>query len=322
MTDTAIEFRSVVKRFGDARPAVDNLDLRIQHGETVALIGPSGCGKTTTLKMINRLIDPTSGSILVDGKDIRNVPILELRRSLGYVIQQVGLFPHMTISANIAVVPQLLGWDKRRIASRVDELLTLVHLPPDEFRHRRPMELSGGQQQRVGVARALAANPPILLMDEPFGALDPITRASLQREVIDIQRKLKKAVVIVTHDMEEAVRLGDRIVVMEGGHIAQAGAPQELLFRPATPFVASLLGEDRAIKLLQTMTVGQLAGACDLATLPATVPEITDTATLHDALGLFLTSGVKSLAVTDAAGARTGALDRDRLFALHPADPR
>ena len=323
MTDTAIEFKSVVKRFGNAKPAVDNLDLQIQHGETVALIGPSGCGKTTTLKMINRLIDPTSGSILVNGKDIRSVPILELRRSLGYVIQQVGLFPHMTIAANIAVVPQLLGWDRRRIASRVDELLTLVRLPPDEFRHRRPMELSGGQQQRVGVARALAANPPILLMDEPFGALDPITRASLQREVIDIQRKLKKAVVIVTHDMEEAVRLGDRIVVMEGGHIAQAGAPQELLFRPATPFVASLLGEDRAIKLLQTMTVGQLAAAGGLAALPATVPEITDTATLHDALGLFLTSGVDALAVTDAAGARTGALDRDRLFALHPsADPR
>ena len=259
MNGIAIEFRSVTKRFdGAAAPAVDRLDLRVGRGETVALIGASGCGKTTTLKMINRLIEPTSGTILVAERDILSLPVLELRRSLGYVIQQVGLFPHMTVAANIAIVPQLLGWDKKRIAERVDELLTLVHLPPDQYRGRRPMELSGGQQQRVGVARALAADPPILLMDEPFGALDPITRASLQNEVLEIQRKLRKAIVIVTHDMEEAIRLGDRIIVMEKGRIAQEGTPAELLLRPATPFIASLLGEDRAIKLLQTMSVGDL----------------------------------------------------------------
>jgi osmoprotectant transport system ATP-binding protein len=319
MSDAAIEFRTVTKRFdAAAKPAVDRLDLEIRRGETVALIGASGCGKTTTLKMINRLIEPTSGTILVTGKDVHEIPVLELRRSLGYVIQQVGLFPHMTVASNIAVVPQLLGWDRQRIAARVDELLTLVHLPPAEYRHRRPVELSGGQQQRVGVARALAADPPILLMDEPFGALDPITRASLQCEVLEIQRKLRKAIVIVTHDMEEAIRLGDRIVVMEEGRIAQSGTPAELLMRPATPFVASLLGEDRAIKLLQTMTVGDLMSA-GRGDAPADAPRLDRLSTLHDALGAFLASGRSELVVTDEAGTAVGRLARDRLFELQGA---
>ncbi|MBX3570510.1 MAG: ATP-binding cassette domain-containing protein [Rhizobiaceae bacterium] len=318
MSETAIKFRSVTKRFdGTELPAVDRLDLDVHQGETVALIGASGCGKTTTLKMINRLIDPTDGAIMVAGRDVRSVPILELRRSLGYVIQQVGLFPHMTVAANIAVVPQLLGWDRKRIAARVDELLALVHLPPEQYRGRRPAELSGGQQQRVGVARALAADPPILLMDEPFGALDPITRASLQNEVLDIQRKLRKAIVIVTHDMEEAIRLGDRIVVMEQGRIAQAGTPADLLLKPATPFIASLLGEDRAIKLLQTMKVASLMQAGGEMTDGA--PGIGRDATLHEALGVFLSSGAPGLTVTDEDGKAVAMLARDGLFRLQSA---
>lgn len=311
MTIPAIEFRSVVKTFAPgSAPAVDHLDLSIDHGETVALIGPSGCGKTTTLKMINRLIDPTTGTILVNGRDIAGLPVLDLRRSLGYVIQHVGLFPHMTIARNISIVPELLGWNQRRIDERVDELLTLVHLPPAEFRNRRPLELSGGQQQRVGVARALAADPPILLMDEPFGALDPITRGSLQDEVIQIQKRLRKAVVIVTHDIDEAIRLGDRIVVMEGGQIVQSGAPEELLANPANPFVASLMGEDRMIKLLQTIKVSRVA---DLGITAQGSATIAMDATLHDALIGFIHHGVDRLAVCDN-GAVIGSLSRADLF--------
>jgi osmoprotectant transport system ATP-binding protein len=316
MSGPAIEFRSVSKRFdGAEKPAVDRLDLEIRKGETVALVGASGCGKTTTLKMINRLIEPTGGTILVTGKDVRSIPVLELRRSLGYVIQQVGLFPHMTVANNIAIVPQLLGWDRKRIAARVDELLALVHLPPEQYRHRKPVELSGGQQQRVGVARALAADPPILLMDEPFGALDPITRSSLQDEVLEIHRKLKKAIVLVTHDMEEAIRLGDRIVVMENGRIAQAGTPGELLMKPATPFVASLLGSDRAIKLLQTMRVEELMSSEIEGDAPV-APKLLSHSTLHEALAAFLASGAGRLTVANEKDEPVGTLTRDRLFEL------
>ena len=314
MTDIAIEFKSVFKTFDVAgRPAVNHIDLAIKSNSMTALIGPSGCGKTTSLKMINRLVDPTSGEILINGRNIRDMPILGLRRSLGYVIQHVGLFPHMSIARNIAVVPELLGWNKKRIEARVDELLELVgRSPPDEFRDRRPVQLSGGQQQRVGVARALAADPPILLMDEPFGALDPITRANLQREIVDIQRKLRKTVVIVTHDMDEAVKLGDRIVVMEHGNIVQAGAPADLLLRPETPFVASLLGEDRMVKLLQTMVVGGLADARLAATAEA--PAIAAEATMHHALTIFLETGAPLLRVTGSDGVAVGALRREAVF--------
>ncbi|MDR0809507.1 MAG: ABC transporter ATP-binding protein [Gemmobacter sp.] len=312
MTTAAIEFKSVTKRFPKTdHPAVDRIDLRIHRGETVALIGASGCGKTTSLKMINRLIEPTEGSILVNGQDIRHLPLLSLRRSLGYVIQHVGLFPHMTVAANIAVVPKLLNWDKARITRRVDELLEMVHLPPAEFRDRRPLDLSGGQQQRVGVARALAVDPPILLMDEPFGALDPITRTSLQNEILDIQRKLRKAIVIVTHDMEEAVRLADRIVVMQAGGIVMDASPSDILLKPATPFVASLLGDSRMIKLLQTLKVGDhaTAGNCGGA------PELPASASLHDALNLFLETGADTIAVR-GGGAMAACLRRDQLFSI------
>lgn len=311
MTTVAIEFQSVTKRFPKTdRPAVDQVNLKVHQGETVALIGASGCGKTTSLKMINRLIEPSGGGILVNGQDIRSLPLLALRRSLGYVIQHVGLFPHMTVAANIAVVPKLLGWDRARINKRVDELLEMVHLPPAEFRDRRPFDLSGGQQQRVGVARALAVDPPILLMDEPFGALDPITRASLQNEILGIQRKLRKAIVIVTHDMEEAVRLADRIVVMQAGRIVMDASPSDILMRPATPFVASLLGDSRMIKLLQTLKVRDHAAAGNCAD----APHLPGDASLHDALNLFLETGADAIAVRDTG--EGSCLSRDRLFTI------
>jgi len=215
------------------------------------LVGPSGCGKTTTLKMINRLIEPTGGRIFLAGDDVTATDPVELRRRIGYVIQQVGLFPHLTVADNVATVPKLLGWDKRRIRTRVDELLALVGLDPKQFRSRYPHQLSGGQRQRVGVARALGVDPPVLLMDEPFGAVDPIARDRLQQEFLRLQAEVAKTVVFVTHDIDEAVRLGDRIAVLrEGGILEQCASPAEILARPATPFVADFVGADRGLKRL------------------------------------------------------------------------
>jgi osmoprotectant transport system ATP-binding protein len=240
-----IEIDHVTKAFGrngDRTVAVDDLTLTVDGGEVVALVGSSGSGKTTTLRMINRLIEPTSGRITIDGRDVAGLPAHELRRGIGYVIQQSGLFPHRTVLANIATVPRLLGWDKARAKARARELLDLVGLDAS-FADRYPAQLSGGQQQRVGVARALAADPPVLLMDEPFGAVDPIVRAQLQREFAKLQRDLGKTVVFVTHDVDEAIVLGDRIAVLEpGGRLAQLAAPAELLSNPASEFVADFLG--------------------------------------------------------------------------------
>jgi osmoprotectant transport system ATP-binding protein len=255
----SIALQGVTKTFpGSATPAVSPLDLDIPAGSLVVLIGPSGCGKTTTLRMINRLIEPTAGTITIDGQDIRQRSVTELRRGIGYVIQQVGLFPHRTIAQNIATVPRLLGWDKHRTGERVDELVDLVGLDRALLR-RYPAELSGGQQQRVGVARALAADPPVLLMDEPFGAVDPIVRGRLQRELLDLQAKVHKTIVLVTHDIDEAVALGDRVAVLDvGGVLEQYAAPDELLASPANDFVASFLGAERSIKRLALSTVGSL----------------------------------------------------------------
>ncbi|RIJ05482.1 ATP-binding cassette domain-containing protein, partial [Clavibacter nebraskensis] len=229
----------VTKRYpGQAKPAVDGITLEIPAGNIVMLVGPSGCGKTTTLKMINRLIEPTEGRVVLGDEDVTGIDGDELRRRIGYVIQAGGLFPHMTVAANIAVVPKMLGWDAARIRARVDELLDLVSLDPEQYRDRYPKELSGGQQQRVGVARALAADPPVLLMDEPFGAVDPITRQRLQDELIRIQAELQKTIVIVTHDFDEAVKLGDWIVVFaEGARIVQYDTPERILAEPADAFV-------------------------------------------------------------------------------------
>jgi osmoprotectant transport system ATP-binding protein len=259
MAEPAIRLEAVEKRFpGSARPAVDRLTLDIEPGDVVVLVGPSGCGKTTTLKMINRLEEPTSGRIHVDGREIHDLPAHDLRRGIGYVIQQIGLFPHRTIADNIATVPRLLGWDKGRLRARVDELVELVGLEPEMLR-RYPRELSGGQQQRVGVARALAADPPILLMDEPFGAVDPIVRARLQDELLALQATVRKTIVLVTHDIDEAIKLGDRIALLQvGGVLAQYGTPDELLRDPASDFVRDFLGAEPGLKRLSLQTVGRL----------------------------------------------------------------
>ncbi len=255
----ALRLRAVRKRFpGSEADAVQALDLDVPRGSIVSLIGPSGCGKTTTLRMINRLIEPTGGRIELEGTDVSDVPATELRRGIGYVIQQVGLFPHRTIGANIGTVPRALGWAKARIAERTEELSDLVGLERVML-DRYPDELSGGQQQRVGVARALAADPPVLLMDEPFGAVDPIVRTRLQSELLDLQERVKKTIVLVTHDLDEAIRLSDRIALLNvGGVIEQYASPDELLRAPANDFVAEFVGDDRSMRRLTLATVGDL----------------------------------------------------------------
>ncbi|MBD8498857.1 ABC transporter ATP-binding protein [Paenibacillus arenosi] len=240
-----IEFQQVNKKYDDGFQALTDINLTIKKGELTAFIGPSGCGKSTTMKHINRLISPTSGRIFIDGKDISEYHPVELRRNIGYVIQNVGLFPHMTIAKNIAIVPQMKNWDKAKIDKRVTELLQLVNLDPDTYRNRYPSELSGGQQQRVGVARALAADPDIILMDEPFSALDPITREQLQEELVRLQEDVHKTIVFVTHDMDEAIKIADTIVLMKDGQIVQSGSPEAILRRPANDFVRSFIGQKR-----------------------------------------------------------------------------
>ncbi|MEU0356807.1 ABC transporter ATP-binding protein [Streptomyces cyaneofuscatus] len=254
-----IQFDTVHKRFPNGTTAVHDLTLEMPEGGVTVLVGSSGCGKTTTLRMINRMVDPTSGTIRVGGKDVLEQDAAELRRSIGYVIQQAGLFPHRTVVDNIATVPLLLGWGRRKARSRAAELLETVGLSADTGR-RYPHQLSGGQQQRVGVARALAADPPVLLMDEPFGAVDPVVRTQLQDELLRLQRELNKTIVFVTHDIDEAVRLGDRIAVFRtGGHLVQCAAPAELLARPADGFVADFLGAERGLKLLSLTTLAGVA---------------------------------------------------------------
>nr|WP_231368862.1 ABC transporter ATP-binding protein [Frigoribacterium sp. CG_9.8] len=263
----------VTKRYpGQKSPAVDGITLEIPAGKIVMLVGPSGCGKTTTLKMINRLIEPTEGRIVLGDEDVTDIDGDELRRRIGYVIQAGGLFPHLTVAANISIVPKMLGWDKKRIADRVDELLELVSLDPADYRDRYPKELSGGQQQRVGVARALAADPPVLLMDEPFGAVDPITRQRLQDELLRIQEELQKTIVIVTHDFDEAVKLGDWIVVFsDGAHIVQYDTPERILAEPANEFVENFIGSGAGLKQLTLRRVGEVELADAVTARPGEV---------------------------------------------------
>ncbi|MEU2259242.1 betaine/proline/choline family ABC transporter ATP-binding protein [Streptomyces sp. NPDC019645] len=250
-----IRFEHVTKRYPDGTTAVDDLSFEVAAGELVTLVGPSGCGKTTTMKMVNRLIEPTQGRIFLDGDDISTVDPVQLRRRIGYVIQQVGLFPHKTVLENTATVPHLLGWKRARGRERAAELLDLVGLDPRVYGDRYPEQLSGGQRQRVGVARALAADPPVLLMDEPFGAVDPVVRERLQSEFLRLQAAVRKTVLFVTHDIEEAVRLGDRIAVYGQGRIEQFGAPAAVLGAPATPYVADFVGADRGLKRLSVTPV-------------------------------------------------------------------
>ena len=291
-----ITFEKVTRRFGD-RVAVSALDLQIRAGEIVILVGPSGCGKTTTLRMINRLVEPSEGRILIDDVDTATLKPEELRRGIGYVIQQVGLFPHETVADNVATVPRLLGWDRARVAARVEELLDLVGLPPAEYARRHPSELSGGQRQRVGVARALGADPPILLMDEPFGAIDPVVRLRLQHELLRLQSVVRKTIVFVTHDIDEAVRLGDRVALFaDGGHLMQYDTPAELLLHPRTGFVEEFLGDNLLLRRLALLPLRDLTLGRD-GTRPQT--EVTVTASLRDALDATLRSTDGRVAVVD-----------------------
>jgi osmoprotectant transport system ATP-binding protein len=277
----------VTKRYPNGQVAVNELDLEIRDGETCVLVGPSGCGKTTTLRMINRLIEPSSGRILLDGEDVTRVDPVPLRLKMGYVIQQVGLFPHLTVADNVATVPRLLGWDRQRISRRVEELLQLVGLDPARFARRYPHQLSGGQRQRVGVARALGADPPVLLMDEPFGAIDRVTRDRLQNEFLQIQKRMRKLVVFVTHDIDEAVKMGDRIAMLrEGGILQQYDTPARVLARPANDFVADFLGPDRGQKRLAVVRIdpAKLQKVVSSDSLPAVPAE----ATLADVLSVMI----------------------------------
>ena len=288
-----IEIDGITKIYGET-PVVDNVTLTIDPGTICVVVGTSGSGKTTLMRMINRLVEPTSGTIRIDGEDTRKVPAYELRRRIGYAIQGHGLFPHRSVGQNIATVPKLLGWDKPRIAARVEELMDLFQLDPAQFRDRLPNELSGGQQQRVGVARALAAEPNILLMDEPYGALDPVIRAKAQEDLLAIQRRFKTTIVLVTHDMEEAIHLGSKIAVMDKGKLLQYDVPQQIIARPATPFVAELIGtSERPFRLL---SLGKVSDHIEPG--EATGTPLDAGVSLRDAYAELLWSGRPALPVT------------------------
>jgi osmoprotectant transport system ATP-binding protein len=319
---SAIVVENLSRQFpNEPRPAVDQVSFEVEDGAFVVLLGPSGCGKTTLLKMINRLYEPTSGRILVGGVDARSLKATELRRRIGYAIQQTGLFPHMRIEQNIAVVPRLLGWDQLRIDARIDELLDLVGLPR-HFRARYPRQLSGGEQQRVGLARALAADPAIMLMDEPFGAIDAITRTRLQDELADIQSKLRKTIMFVTHDVEEALRLADKIIIMRAGTIVQYDTPLGIITQPRDKFVRDLTGADDMLRRLSLISVrdalatrghGNGVVATDGVTQPATLSPDDN---LRDALSQLLRAGTDSLPVVGPQGERLGELSFEDLRAL------
>ncbi len=311
-----IEIDGVSKRYGDTT-VVDNVSMVMEPHRIVTIVGTSGSGKTTLLRMINRLVEPSAGAIRLDGTDNREVPGYELRRSIGYVIQGHGLFPHRTVAENIGTVPKLLGWDVRRIEARVEELMTLFQLEPSVFAERLPHELSGGQQQRVGVARALAAEPNVLLMDEPFGALDPIIRTKAREDLLAIQKRFGTTVVLVTHDMEEAIFLGDRIAVLEGGKLLQYATPAEILARPASTFVETLVGSaDRPFRLLSLGSVADAVEAGDAAG-----EAISSRASLRDALAELLWSKRSALPVRDDDGRPLGRVTMDTLMkrAANPA---
>jgi osmoprotectant transport system ATP-binding protein len=295
-----VEFRNVSKSY-PGQLAVDQLSFTVPAGRICVLVGPSGSGKTTSLKMVNRLIEPGSGSILIDGQDVLREDPTALRRRIGYVIQQVGLFPHQTIAENVGTVPRLLGWPKERIATRTRELLALVGLEPSRFARRYPAQLSGGERQRVGVARALAAEPPVMLMDEPFGAVDPIVRERLQNEFLRIQRDQGTTVLFVTHDIDEAIKLGDRVAVMRGGKLVQFATPGELLARPANDFVAEFVGSDRGLKRLGLLTVGgaELDTTVDRKSAPPNAPVLSPAMTLRDALARMLVDEAQVGVVVD-----------------------
>lgn len=296
-----LKFEHVSKVYGGEKKAVNDLSLEIDKGEFIVFIGPSGCGKTTTMKMVNRLIETTDGNIFIEGENIRDKNLVELRRSIGYVIQQIGLFPHMTIAENISLVPKLLNWPQQKRRKRAEELIQLVDMDP-AYLDRYPHELSGGQQQRIGVLRALAADPPLILMDEPFGALDPITRDGLQEEFKRLQQSLGKTIVFVTHDMDEAIKLADRIVIMRDGEIVQVGSPDEILRSPANEFVEEFIGKHRLIESRPTLqTVEQIMNKEPSA--------ITEDKTLSEAIKMIRDNKVDTLLVVDQDNVLKGFID-------------
>jgi len=295
-----VRFEQVSKQFsGMARPAVNNCSFVADNGQFIVFLGPSGCGKTTLMKMVNRLHDPSSGTIYWDGKDIQQLGVTALRRQIGYVIQQVGLFPHMSVAQNIQVVPKLLGWKQARMDARADELLAQVDLPPEQYRNRYPAQLSGGQQQRVGVARALAGDPDLILMDEPFGAVDAITRTSLQNEMLRLQGRLKKTILFVTHDVDEALRLADKIVIMRDGKVVQYAPPIEILSNPADEFVRELIGADDIVRQLGLVRVSSIMQPLPAAFQRNGDPTVAPDQTLREALSIFLRGSSDTLVVLD-----------------------
>jgi osmoprotectant transport system ATP-binding protein len=293
--------------------AVDDLTLEVADGETCVLLGPSGCGKTTTLRMINRLVVPTSGKIFIAGRDTDGVDPVELRRGIGYVIQQIGLFPNMTVGENIGVVPRLLGWNMARSRRRAEELLALLALEPVQFLDRYPNELSGGQAQRIGVARALAVDPPVLLMDEPFAALDPINREAIQDEFLRMQQTLRKTILFVSHDIDEAVKMADRVAIFRAGRLAQFGRPDELLARPADEFVASFVGRDRTLKRLRLIRVREVMGS--IHGDGADGPSVSADDDLRRVATLFLEHDVETIRCVDDTGRAIGQVSRAALAA-------
>jgi len=318
-----IEFKNVSKTYaGSDTAVVKDLSFSVEDGEICVLVGPSGCGKTTSMRMVNRLIEPTNGEILIDGEKNTSMSGTQLRRKIGYAIQQIGLFPHRTIANNVGTVPNLVGWDSDRTAKRVDELLDLVGLPPDRYRDRYPAELSGGQQQRVGVARALAADPPIMLMDEPFGAVDPITRDRLQNEFLHIQEDIKKTIVFVTHDIDEAIKMGDKIAILkEGGVLAQYDTPENILANPDSEFVSSFVGTDRVLKRLSLVQVKDMD--LDPVNGGDNLPRISGELTLKDALSEIIGAGAdRGLVIPEGnGGSASGTLSIDAIRTLsHDAE--
>jgi osmoprotectant transport system ATP-binding protein len=295
---------------------VEDLSFEATPGEICVLIGPSGCGKTTALKMVNRLISITDGDITIDGRSVRELELTQLRRGIGYVFQQIGLFPHLTIESNIGAVPRLLGWSKSEIRTRASELLELVGLDPEGDLRRYPGEFSGGQQQRIGVARAMAADPPIMLMDEPFGAVDPIARDRLQNDFLRLHREVRKTVIFVTHDIDEAIKMGDRIAIMRDGHLVQLASADELLAHPADEFVASFVGEDRGLKRLRVRRLSDVKLDPPSPSSDPDRPTVSSETTVHFALSKMLTEGKSEIDVVDEQGTAVGSVRLEAITQL------
>jgi osmoprotectant transport system ATP-binding protein len=296
--------------------AVNKVDFTVEKGNIVVLLGPSGCGKTTLLRMVNRLESISEGKIIIDGQDSMQLNEIELRRKVGYVIQSNGLFPNMTIEQNVMIVPDMLGWDKKQKRERFDSLMGMIGLSPDKYRKRYPHELSGGQQQRIGVIRALAADPPVMLMDEPFGALDPIIREKIQDEFLQIQKEVKKTILFVSHDIDEAIKMADKIVLLRGGEIMQYDSPSEMLVRPKNDFVYEFFGKDRAIKSLSLHTISDLKEIIGLVDIDETIEDTKTISVHHDlrnTLSMLLNQEAEQVIVLDHAGDRLGAITIDRV---------